>query len=735
MSLRLRVVLFTLTILLPAVIGGGWMLYKSVAEQQAHLADEAAHANQSLQREVAQELDRRIAMMQILADSPELRAWNLPAFCQLIHSLRDKDPVVLADPEKLIATSRTADCSANKTPNLIPSAFTSGPITISDPFHSSQDGTPLVTLNLPVTGDGRLYNLALGMRISFLQSLLEAQNLPRGWTAAVTNRSGTVLARVPDPDKWVGRPASSYAAQANGHAFVPAPPPPDSSGRLVGKANDGTITRVFFSNFDKYGIQVFVGIPEDLLAVSHTSATRTAFVGSFLLLTVSLLFAVWVGQQVSRPIDSLQESAIALTEGKPLSVKPQGVRELDRIGESLQLASHRILAHNQALEERVAEAVARVEAAQSRLAQGQKLEAIGRLTGGIAHDFNNFLQTVSTGLQVLERLPQSDQAGPVLEASRRAVNRASSLVRQLLAFGRTTPMQPRAIDLRNQLLAMQPLLGKALRPGNHLRIEIAPDVWPVLADAGQLEVALLNLIFNANDALVAGGEITVAASNVPLPQGDMVGIEVWDTGGGIRDEDLPRIFEPFFTTKPVGQGAGLGLAQVWAFATQSGGSVSAQNVAGQGTCVTLLLPRSKQSPLAEDAPSDPPLLASERRVLFVEDDVLVAEVVGPALSGMGYAVIHVQTGDEALNMLRRGEHFDAVLSDVVMPGTHNGVQLAELIAREFPALHVVLASGYAAPDQVPAGVPLLAKPYSLQALALSLAPISETDADSSRPIV
>jgi len=196
---------------------------------------------------------------------------------------------------------------------------------------------------------------------------------------------------------------------------------------------------------------------------------------------------------------------------------------------------------------------------------------------------------------------------------------------------------------------------------------------------------------------------------------------VTDTGRGIEPEVLPQIFDPFFTTKPVGQGTGLGLAQVHAFAQDSGGTVSATSEPARGTTLTLRLPRSTRAVPADEGEPEPVSLLRPCTLLFVEDDVMVAEVVDSALTGAGFKVVHARSGDQALAQLRGGLRVDVVFSDVVMPGSINGIELAQLVAREFPGLPVVLASGYAGSEIGEPAVTLLAKPYSIQTLIRTLA--------------
>jgi CheY-like chemotaxis protein len=335
---------------------------------------------------------------------------------------------------------------------------------------------------------------------------------------------------------------------------------------------------------------------------------------------------------------------------------------------------------------------------------------------------------LSTGLHVLDRLVQEPRARPLIEAGLRAVHRAARLVQQMLAFGRRQPLKPQAIDFRNQLLAMETLLSKALPATIAMHTDLAPDLWNIEADPGQLELALLNVVFNARDAMAGSGAIVIRAHNggsgPPQPQGqdqarEFVTIEVSDTGAGIAPEVLPQVFDPFFTTKPVGQGTGLGLSQVFAFANESGGSVALHSVLNEGTTVTLTLPRAQGLVASEEPLARTAVLTGRCELLFVEDDVMVAEVVASALRGVGFDVLLARTGDEAYALLQAGTRVDAIFSDVVMPGEINGIELAQRVSRQWPDIPLVLASGYS--DQVALQeFTILAKPYSIDAVVRAL---------------
>ncbi len=716
MTLRLRVVLFTLAILLPAVGGGAWVVASNVARERVAIDTRLRETTHALSLVVDRELERRAAVLQVLAASPQAQDLDLVSFCRLARASQSgtRGSIVLRDIEHQYLNTLLPDCLVPQgSSSLAAPGFTDSGLILSDLFTGSVTGEPLTALVAPMIAKGKLYNVALAIRSEELQQMLIDQNLSAGWTAAVVNKQGRVVARRPDPRRWVGTLVDIQAREQMRRS---------PEGTFQAKGPDKRDTQVYFSSSSRFGMTFFVAVPYSVVLGNLTRSTLEVSLGALLLLLLGGGISLWAGRRAGRPIEALQAAAVDLEAGRIVDVPMTGVAELDQVGVALMRASERIRASNQAMERRVTEVVAEMGATQARLVQSQKLEVIGRLTGGLAHDFNNLLQTLSTGLHVLEQLVEDARARPLIDAGLRAVNRASRLVQQLLSFGRHASLTRQPMDFRNQLLSMEPLLVKALPPTIVLHLELAPDLWPMDTDPSQLEVALLNLIFNSRDALEQGGVITISARNEVHPDGDRVRIEVRDTGPGIAPEILSQIFDPFFTTKPVGRGTGLGLAQVQAFARESGGTASARSDARAGTTITLSLPRSLRPVPQEDSASVPAVLSRPCRLLFVEDDVMIAEVVSSALTGAGFSVVHARSGDQALDILRSGSKFDAVFSDVVMPGVVNGLELARILALEFPRVPVLLASGYAgeAGGQSPTTRNVLSKPYSVQAVIRAL---------------
>ena len=374
----------------------------------------------------------------------------------------------------------------------------------------------------------------------------------------------------------------------------------------------------------------------------------------------------------------------------------------------------------------LAREMAERERVQEALRQSQKMEAIGRLTGGVAHDFNNLLMVAASGVELMERTSDAARRKALGDSVRQAVDRGAALTRQMLAFSRRSPLRTEVIALNVRIDGLAVLLERSLREDIVVDFDLADDLWPVLADPGELDLALLNLAVNARDAMPNGGRLSISARNVAGEEGraDSVTIRVADTGVGMPPDVAARIFEPFFTTKEVGKGTGLGLSQVYGFARSSGGDVSVASAPGEGAVFTLRLPRTHRAPQDETAEPE----AGEvrrgrgRRVLLVEDDEAVAASVGHMLRDLDYTYVRAANPGLALNALKGPSPFDLVLSDMIMPGEMDGLGLAREIRIRRPEIPVVLMTGFSevAATAGEAGFPLLHKPYGVPELSVAL---------------
>jgi PAS domain S-box-containing protein len=368
-----------------------------------------------------------------------------------------------------------------------------------------------------------------------------------------------------------------------------------------------------------------------------------------------------------------------------------------------------------------------LQRARDRLTQAQKLEAVGQLTGGVAHDFNNLLMVVGGQTELLRaRLgPGDPRIARALEAIEQSIRRGQDLTRHLLTFSRRQRVNPEPVPLAERANVLRQILGASLGPSVELHMDMPPDLWPVRVDASEMELALLNLVINARDAMPTGGEIRLSGRNLPAgspelnpeEEGDFVAIAVRDTGSGIPEDILEKVFEPYFTTKGVDKGTGLGLAQVYGFVTQAGGRVDIASELNRGSVLTLILPRCET---AAAAPREVPQ-GNEvgcARVMLVEDNPEVAEVAAALLGELGHTTRTITSADAALAALEAGERPDLILTDIVMAGAIDGYELARRVRTRWPHIAVVLVTGYSeAARQMPADeFPLLTKPYQLSDL-------------------
>jgi signal transduction histidine kinase len=398
-----------------------------------------------------------------------------------------------------------------------------------------------------------------------------------------------------------------------------------------------------------------------------------------------------------------------------------------------------------AVTERTAELRAEMvfrEETEAKLRQAQKMEAIGQLTGGIAHDFNNMLAVVMGGIELAQRRLSSGGAkvGKHLDQAMEGANRAAALTKRLLAFARSEPLMPSAVDPDALLHGMSDLIERTI--GDTITVELTgcDDIWPVFVDPYQLENAVLNLAVNARDAMPDGGTLRIATTNIILSDGEIEGVNggehirlsVSDTGTGMTREVLERAFEPFFTTKPTGKGTGLGLSQIFGFARQSRGAVMVDSDVGSGTTVSIYLPRSATDPSAE--PEVPHAISTlpQRRgttVLVVEDDARVLAATGDALEELGLRTVRCLHPADARRLLRENPDIGLIVSDVLMPGM-TGPELVASIRNDYPGLPVLFVTGYAGDIDTAAafgGHMVLRKPFTLASLGKAVGTLLAND--------
>ncbi|RRV08212.1 PAS domain-containing sensor histidine kinase [Pseudomonas sp. v388] len=379
-----------------------------------------------------------------------------------------------------------------------------------------------------------------------------------------------------------------------------------------------------------------------------------------------------------------------------------------------------------------------LRATEEALRQSQKMEAVGQLTGGLAHDFNNLLMGVTGNIELLQaRVNQGRFAelGRYIAAALEGSRRAASLTHRLLAFSRRQTLAPKPTDVDRLVQGMEELIRGTVGPGIDMRVKETPGLWSTMVDPHQLENALLNLCINARDAMPDGGRLRIetdnlvldapAARRVELTPGRYVALSVSDTGSGMSPEVVRRAFDPFFTTKPIGMGTGLGLSMIYGFARQSGGGVNITSSLGRGSEIRIFLPilDSPDGASEADLPAVPLIAqpAGGEKVLVVDDEPAVRELIAEVLEELGCQVLQAEHGAAALGILQRDVVVDLMISDVGLPGGMNGRQLADAARMLRPELKVLFVTGYAENAALGAGtlepgMHVLPKPFSIAAL-------------------
>ena len=562
-----------------------------------------------------------------------------------------------------------------------------------------------------------------------LQKLVENQALPlAGAHLLLISAQGQVLARSRVADG--GAAAGASLAGSPLMQFIQA-----GTGSRTTQVNDAAGQPQVWAHADTPGMRlarlhVVTGVPKRALVQEADRRFRQdlALLGGAAL---ALFMAVWLLAEMSlrRQVMRITQMANRLAAGDlgarialPL---PRG--ELGGLMAVLNQTA-------QALEQQ-RRAIADLDA---RLQHSQRMESLGQLTGGIAHDFNNLLTVVSGNAELLledETAPAAQR--PLLQMIEAAAQRGAALTQRLLAFARKQALDPKPLDLNRLMADLDPLLRRTLGESIQIELALADGLWPALVDPGQLENAVLNLCLNARDAMPEGGPLTLATANLHLDgaaaasqgdllPGDYVVLTVSDAGQGIAPEHLPRVIEPFFTTKPKGRGTGLGLSMVYGFVKQSAGHLAIDSQPGQGTRVTLCLPRAGALAVS-DAPGAAIATGAAsgiETILLVEDDDAVRQVALTALQSFGYTVLAAANGPAALALLAQRPDIDLLFTDVVMPGM-NGRALADAARQIRPGLRVLYTSGYTEDaivhhGRLDADALLLGKPYRRSELASAI---------------
>ena len=410
-----------------------------------------------------------------------------------------------------------------------------------------------------------------------------------------------------------------------------------------------------------------------------------------------------------------------------ITARKNAEAERERLVDELAQRQSELSQLAESLEHRVEERTRQLRESETALRQVQKMEAMGQLTGGVAHDFNNLLMAVMGNLDLLRKQHADDaRSQRLIDGALQGAQRGAVLTQRMLAFARQQDLQTHSLDLKNLISGIRDLLERSLGPQFELTLVLADGLPSVEVDGNQIELAILNLVINARDAMPKGGTITIIADfpdAIPeaLPAGRYVRVAIVDSGTGMNSETLKRAIEPFFSTKGVGKGTGLGLSMVHGLAVQHGGLFDLSSAEGAGTTATLWLPVAVK-PAAADVLPSPSVIPSSARstILVVDDDMLIAMATVDMLEDLGHTVLEANSGQRALEIIASGVKIDAMMTDHAMPGM-TGTELAERARRLQPQLPILLATGYAdLPSGQKSDLPRLSKPYMQETLKTEL---------------
>jgi len=709
-SIRSRVLLLVLAALLPGMLGVAWLIQNTYASERQTYERTLHETTRAMSLAIDSELLQRAAIARGLAQSHWLDGPGRPTAAGLRSFERQAERALeglqgwieLYDGEGvLLDTRRPGALSTNEPGRRLVAQAGVQPLRVP----AGEGGeSAYAALVQPVVRDGALkYNVALMLRSTELQRIVDAQAHSPGWLGVVLDTEGTVVARHPGGSSFVGRQATPDL-----RALLKQ----KEAGLFMSVTLEGMTSAAYFRRASM-GWTYVVGMPREQFYGQLPAAVKKVALGALALLALALAGALWVARRIVGPVAGLKAAALELQNGLPVTVSATGLKECDDVNAALAEAAEAIRHGRADLERQVAEAVDRTRVAEQQAAQGQRVAAVGRLTGGVAHDFNNLLGVISNSAHLIQRHPAAAELRAPLAATQRAVDLGSELTQHLLRFAGRQSLRPQRLALTQTLPELRDMLASVLGRRVTVSVKVAPDTHALRVDAGELELALFNLAMNARDAMPAGGELRISARNAspeeasplqPAPGGAYVLITVGDDGLGMEPEIAAHAFEPFFTSKTAGQGSGMGLSQVHGFCTQAGGSVQLQSTVGLGTTVLMLLPAASGLPsapasttLASTTPTSQAIGQPHiggARVLLVEDNEALSDVTAALLMAHGAQVQCAADAAQALQCIEGGGVFDVVLSDIMMPGTMDGLALARRLRHLRPKLPVVLITAF-----------------------------------------
>ena len=743
-SLKSRLVLCAAGIVLPLLLFFGAVTAVEFRSERDRASQRLLELARGMAQTVDLELQARVLALRSLALSPALQTGDTEAFRPQAEAflalmpgagfgLLERSGSVLLLAGRGVPPLKPGTVVVN--PEAVERVFLKGQPVISDLYVTALGRRHGFSVDVPMFRGGQVaYVLRVNPYTEGMARIIERQKPPAGWVVSVFDSSGVNVARVPNPDRFVGQPAAPSLRPS----LLAAP-----EGVISSISLEGVPLLVAWSRAGLTGWSVGIGVPQSELRAPFWRAFGWTLAAGTLALLLSAALATALARRVLQPIGAL----VGLASEQDGAAVPAnlGLHEANVVADALRTvavarnkATQKLRDMNETLEAQVGREVAAREQAQAQLAQAQRMEALGQLAGGIAHDFNNVLQAVSGGLALIGR--RAGDAEVVRQLARMAgdaAERGAAITGRLLSFARKGELRAEPVPAGPLLEGMREILVATLGPGIETRIAMDATLPALLADKAQLETVLVNLAVNARDAMPDGGCLTLQAAvetvadarrhHAGLAAGEYVRLDVVDTGTGMDAATLTRASEPFFTTKPLGQGTGLGLAMARGFAQQSGGAFAIRSVPGEGTTVSLWFPRASVSTLDAgiNAVGQPGALMPglARRIMVVDDDPMVRAVLVGQLEGLGYVVTQAGDGLAALAQLDAGAETDLLVTDFAMPGMNGAVLIGEARRRR-PALPALLLTGYADPGlqssvgrEPGVGTVLLRKPVSADELA------------------
>ena len=736
LSISARLILLVLGLALPlnfVIVGVIWdLVQRANAVQRTGLL----YAARSIAAGVDAELGKYVALLEALSRSPALLDDNLDAFEAEARRAfpAGGDAWVLVsdtDGQQLMNTvAQPGQPLPRRKPIAIAAlhgAFSTRAIVITDLFRGPVTQDWLVNIEVPIFKGGLPYRgLAIVVRHTQFLHLLSAQDIPRNWLAGIIDGEGRFIARVPSAP--VGQLASAgWRATKDQTGLFEYP---SVEGEALVRAN-------VHPSKSNWVVGVAVKKAEVRASVWHT--VRWAVLLGAGLSAASLLLAWSLARQITRPIDQLRLAFadVSAEPGKPIETGPREILDLQ---DTLHRATLERINSNQALMSALSNLereMAMREEAQAALAQSQRMEAIVQLAGGIAHDFNNVLAAISSNVDMVTLRSADEKIRELVHNAMDAIRMGASLTRRLLLLSSRHEVGLERLDLNDRVSDTIELLRRTLGERVTVSLRLSPDPCQTSANPGDIDNAIINLAINARDAMPSGGMLTIETRLVSLDAdvaghiavarpGEYVMLTVSDTGHGMSPEVLKHAMEPFFTTKDPGKGTGLGLATIHSTVRQSGGFVTIDSTEGEGTSVHVYFPKAEPGPIvsrAAPSPKEAPLGDGEL-ILLVEDNDKVRKGTAKRLESLGYAVLGAKTGPEAITLLKSGDPIVLVFSDIVMPGSMTGYDVAEWVRSMKPEVKVLLTSAYSdvplAVSETARKIKVLGKPYTRVQLGCAL---------------